>query len=463
VFILGISQRLQGGRGEQLRGSGKRVVVAGGGPAGFGAALAAARAGATVTLVEQHSFIGGNMVIGLCLHTFHNRSGDRVIEGIPAEFIGRLMDLGASVGPVPIPGGHMYSTTPVDHEWVKEVALQMLVEAGVRVRFNTQILGVQNDGGRLRSLLVCDKSGLGAFEAEIFVDATGDADLAARAGVPYDIGRKKDGLVQPSSLLFKAGGVDLDRFMASPGGLHCGRARLPGSGKEEVVWFAATTTPWNEVIEKKGYFIGKDREWWGNSIRKGEANVNASRLHKHDSTNPEQNARAMVEGRAQVREMMEFLTQNCPGWEGAYLISVAPFVGVRESRRTVGEYVLTGDDVRSGRHFPDVIAQLGYPLDTHSPTGTSIAFEQIGGRGTYEVPFRCLLPKNVDNLLMAGRCISMTHEAHAAVRVMIQCMAIGQAAGVGAALAAQERLSPKELDIKQVQEILLAQKAKLSV
>ena len=357
----------------------------------------------------------------------------------------------------------MYSTTPVNHEWVKEITLRMLIEARVKVRLNTQLFAVQNDGAKINSIFFGNKTGTDNCEADIFIDATGDGDLAVLSGVPYEIGRKPDGLLQPSSMLFKAGGVDLNHFMDSPGGLHCARAKVPGSDREEVVWFAATTTPWNEVIEEKGFFIGKNREWWGNSMRKGEANVNASRIHMHDSTDPEQNASAMIEGRMQAHQMMAFLTGNCPGWEDAYFMSMAPFVGVRESRRTLGEYVLTGDDVHSGRRFDDVVARLGYPLDIHSPTGTGIEFRGITGRGTYDFPYRSLLPKNIENLLTAGRCVSATHEAHAAIRPMIQCMAIGQAAGVGAAIAARKNKSPKEIDIKQVQEVLLSQNAKLDI
>jgi hypothetical protein len=441
----------------------KTVVIVGGGPAGFGAALAAARNRAKVILVEKNGFLGGNMVIGLCLHTFHNKAGDKVIQGIPEEFVKRSKDVVASVGPVKIENAHMYSTTPVSAEGVKMITQQMLEEVGVTILFFSHLAQVKRDSKEkslIRSIIVCNKGGLQKISGDVFIDTTGDGDLASMAGVPYEKGRPGDGFVQPASLVFKMGNVDIDRFLRKAGK---GTALYtPVKGKKPlIVWFAATTTPWNDIIEEKGYFIGKDREWWGNSMRSGECNINATRLPPFDATDPQQLSQAEILGRKQVRQMIDFLTNFCDGFENAYLLSVAPFVGIRESRRILGEYVLTGEDILTGQDFPDSILQAGYPIDIHDPKGPGIEFTQISGRGTYYVPYRCLLPRHIKNLLVSGRCISQTHDAHAATRVMLTCMAMGQAAGTAAAVAVMEEKLPPEVDIAKIQNMLCSQGGKI--
>ena len=441
----------------------KTVVIVGGGPAGLGAALAAARNRANVILVEKNGFLGGNMVTGLCLHTFHNRAGEKVIQGIPEEFVERLKNVGASFGPVKIEKGHMYSTTPVSAEGIKMVTLQMLEEMGVTILFLSHLAQVNRDlkdKSLISSITVCNKGGFQEISGNVFIDATGDGDLAYMAGVPYEKGRPSDGFVQPASLVFKMGNVDIDRFLVKAGK---GRAYFtPGEGRKPlVVWFAATTTPWNDIVEEKGYFIGKDREWWGNSMRSGEFNINATRLPPFDATDPQQLSQAQIIGRKQVHEMIEFLTNFCDGFEKAYLLSVAPFVGIRESRRILGEYFLTREDILTGRDFPDAILQAGYPIDIHDPKGTGTEFTQVYGEGTYYIPYRCLLPRGVKNLIVCGRCISQTHDAHAATRVMLTCMAMGQAAGTAAAIAAMDEKLPPEVAIGKIQDTLHAEGAKI--
>lgn len=438
------------------------VVVVGGGPSGFAAALAAARNGARVTLVERHSFLGGNMTLGLCMHTFHNKRGKRIIEGIPSEFIRRMQEVQASPGPVAITNAHMYSTTPVDVEAVKLVAFAMLAEAGVDIRFQCPLSGVTVRNEKVEVIQVTTKQGPAEIRGDVFIDATGDGDLAAAAGVPFELGRPGDRKVQPASMVFTAEGVDLEPALRRAGKGVAESVTPYSDGKPIPVWFSLTTTPWNAVIEEKSYFLGKDREWWGNSIRPGIFNINASRVVLRDATDPLQYTAAVQEGMRQVEQMLDFLTRYVDGFEHARLVRIAPFLGVRESRRIRGEYLLSEEDVRSATIFPDTVALAGYPIDIHDVNGgTGITFGGIDGSGTYSIPYRCLLAQGRPNLLLAGRCMSTTHGAHAGTRVMITSMAVGEAAGTAAGMAAARGMVPRLLSVPVLQGCLREQGAKL--
>lgn len=438
------------------------VVVVGGGPAGVAAALAAARVGARVTLLERHGFVGGNMTLGLCMHTFENARGVRVIEGLPAEFIGRMQKVGASTGSVPIRNAHMYSTTPVDVEMVKLVAFSMLLEAGVDVRVLSPVSGVRMRGPAIDALQVATIHGVTDIAGDIFVDATGNGDLAAGAGVPFEVGRPGDGKLQPASIVMTVENVELGPALRR-GGKGVAESVTPYSdGKVVPVWFAMTTTPWNDVIDEHGYFLGRDREFWGNSMRPGVFNLNASRVVLRDPTDPVQYSAALAEGMRQVEQMLEFLTRYVDGFRSARLFRLGPFLGIRESRRINGDYLLSEDDIRSATIFPDRIALAGYPVDIHDVSGgTGIAFRGIGGDGTYSIPYRSLLPAGVPNLLLAGRCMSTTHGAHGGTRVMVTSMAVGEAAGTAAGVAGMRGRQPRDLPVGELQAQLRAQGAKL--
>lgn len=425
-------------------------------------ALAAARAGARVTLLERHSFVGGNMTLGLCMHTFENRLGRRVIEGIPAEFIRRMQQVGASPGPVPIRNAHMYSTTPVDVEMVKLVAFAMLAEAGVEIRFQCPVAGVRLDGSAIAAVEVPAAAGVGEVAGDIFVDATGNGDLAAGAGIPFEVGRPADGRIQPASMVFTVEGVDLGPAMRRAGKGMAESVTPYSDGKVIPVWFALTTTPWNAVVQDKGYFLGQDREFWGNSLRPGVFNLNATRVAVGDPTDPLQYSAAVEGGLRQVEQMLEFLTGHVDGFEQARLLRIGPFLGIRESRRIVGQHLLSAEEVLAGMLFPDRVALGGYPIDIHDVTGgPTIAFVGIRGDGTYSIPYRSLLPQGCPNLLLAGRCMSTTHGAHGGTRVMVTAMAVGEAAGTAAGLAATRGLCPPELPVADLQARLRAQGAKL--
>lgn len=436
------------------------VLIVGGGPSGIAAAIAAARNGAKTLLVERFGFLGGVTNIGLCLHTFHSSKGERIINGIPWEIISNLKEIGGSPGPVEITNAHMKTTTPIDSELFKIIAEKMVVDAGVDIQFYSVPSKTIVEDNRIKGVEFETKSGKVRIFADIVIDSTGDGDIAAWAGCPYEKGRVSDGKMQRMSLVFKMGGVDVDKVVNTIGKGY-GKAYLPRHERECFVWFAATLQKWAKKIEEEGLFIGGN-EFWGNSMHPTEVNINASRLSGLDGTNVDHLSRAEIEGRQQVYHFSNFLRKYVPGFQDAYLIASAPFVGVRETRRIMGEYKLHEDEVVNGKKFKDAIVRSGYPVDIHDPAGGGTKFTQIGGPdGSYDIPYRCFVPLKIDGILTAGRSISATHEAMASTRVMVVGMGIGQGIGTAAALCIKEGVLPRELDTKLLRETLISQKVDL--
>jgi hypothetical protein len=433
-----------------------QVLIIGGGPSGIAAAIASARNGAETLLVERFAFLGGVTNIGLCLHTFHSSKGQRIINGIPWEIISKLKDIGGTPGPVEISNAHMRTTTPIDSELFKIMAEKIVVESGAKVQFYSTPSQVIVEDNEIKGVEFQTKSGLMRIYADVIIDSTGDGDIAAWAGCPYEKGRKSDGKMQRMSLVFKMGGVDVDSVVESIG-KGFGKAYLPKHDRDCYVWFAATLQKWAKEIENEGLFIGGN-EFWGNSMHPTEVNINASRLAGLDGTNVDDLSRAEIEGRQQVYNFSQFLIKYVPGFEKSYLIASAPFIGVRETRRIMGEYVLNEQDVVNGRKFEDAIVRSGYPVDIHDPTSGQTNFTPIGGPdGSYDIPYRCFVPQKIDRILTAGRCISATHEAMASTRVMVVGMGIGQGVGTAAALCIKEGVKPRDLDTNLLRTTLITQ------
>ncbi len=436
------------------------VLVIGGGTAGIGAAIAAARTGVRTLIVERYGFLGGVANVGLCLHTFHSSRGERVVAGLPWEMISRMMALGGSTGPVSIENAHMQTTTPIDVETMKYVTQEMVLESGARILYHTSPLEAVVEGGAVRGVVLANKGGRLLVRASIVVDATGDGDIAAWAGVPYEKGRSSDGRMQRMSLVFRMGQVDVPRMFADIG-KGVAWAPLPRTGERYPVWWSATLGKYAAAVEREGLFLGTD-EFWGNTVRAFEVNINASRLQGLDGTSGDDLTQAESEGKRQVFALAEFLRTYVPGFERSHVAATAPFIGVRETRRMLGMYQLTGEDCVSGRKFPDGIAKVGYPIDIHDPTSGKTLFTPIGGDdGSYDIPYRCLVPQRVESLLLAGRCISTTHEAMASSRTMISGMMVGQAAGTAAGLAVRSGVAPRDLDPETLRTELRRQGAHL--
>jgi hypothetical protein len=441
------------------------VLVVGGGPAGIGAALGAAEAGAEVVLAERYGFLGGNATAALVmpLMSFHTQRaafeqpgatklfptdhgpGEPVVAGALARLLSRLVATGGAIAPGMATG----YTVPFDPEQFKLAALEMLDETGVKFLFHAFASGVV-DAGPVRGVVFETKSGPLVVQARVVVDCTGDGDVAARAGADYEIGRKEDGLVQPMTLMFRMVQFEQEAFA--------------GYVREHPDQWRGVHGLWDLI--RKASAAGEldlpreDILFFG-TPHSHEVSVNSTRVTRVLATDVFDWSRAELESRRQMRQIANFLRRRVPGFEHAYVAQSGVHTGVRETRRIVGDYRLTADDVLAARKFDDVIARGSYPVDIHNPKGSGTVLKRLPDGESYDIPLRCLLPRGVENLLVAGRCLSGSHEAHSSYRVMPIVMATGQAAGVAAALAARRGVSPRATAVAEIQDELLRQGANL--
>ena len=445
------------------------VVVVGGGPAGIGAAVGAAHAGADVLLVERYGFLGGNATVALVmpLMSWHNEvrgarargdgeplrllpadhgPGEPVVAGALLELMERLLDRGGAIAPSEDTG----YTVPIDPEAYKSAALDLLDAAGVRYLLHAVASGVIGEPRRPAGVVLETKSGPLVIQAPVIVDATGDGDVAAAAGADYEVGRD-DGLVQPMTLMFRI--VDFQR------------ERFEGYVREHPDQWRGVSGLW-ELIEQARAAgeldLPREDVLFFATPHEREVSVNSTRVSGVLGIDVFDLTRAEYLARHQMDHIMRFLRKRVPGFDEAYVVQSGSHIGVRETRRIVGEYQLTADDVLRSRHFDDVIARGSYPIDIHDPKGgRGTLLERLPTGGAYDIPLRCLIPRDVDGLLVGGRCISGTHEAHSSYRVTPIALATGQAAGVAAALAAQAGVAPRHLPADVVQRELLEQGADL--
>ncbi len=412
------------------------VLVIGAGSAGIAAALAAARSGAKTMLIDPAGFPGGTLVSGLAILGCHDGE-KQVVRGLFQEMVDRLR---ARDG---VEGDPAETTAiNVDVEKLKILLLEMLHEAGVELRLHTVFARAEMEGRRIRAAVVEGKGGRTALAASQYIDTTGDADLALSAGVPVEKGRKRDGRVQPMTMMFAVGNIDKAAFAAWGG-------------------YPALEKLYCEVATREDFRNPRRANLsciWGPSSRTGEFAFNVTRVLESDGSDARSLSRAEIEGRLQVWEFMEqFLKPHVPGFARSYIVWTAAKIGVRETRRIVGEYVITRDDIWDFVKFPDVINCGSYPIDIHSPTDATTEFpmDHFYGGKYWTIPYRALVPLEVDNLMVAGRCLSATHEAMAAVRCMANTIGMGEAAGFAAALSARGGVQPRSLDYRDVQRALL--------
>lgn len=439
------------------------VAVLGGGPAGIAAAISAARSGARTVLIERYGFLGGMSTAAMVYPwmTFHTATGEQVIRGVAQEIVDRLMELDASPGHLRDTIGFVHSLTPYNPEVFKVLACDMLQEAGAELMLHTAVIDVEKEGERISGVSLYNKSGLFTLKAKMFVDATGDGDIAYMAGVPWEKGNV-DQKVQPMTMKFRMKGVDLVQvkqyMQANPAefyekSLIAELEQLPLTG---VMGFY---TKWKDMklpIQREGilFFAGP---------REDEVLINVSRVSGLDPTKIEDLTAAEIEGRKQVLLLESFFRKAIPGFEHASVSAVGTQIGVRESRRITGQYVLSGIDVLDGKRFDDVIARSGYPIDIHDPSGSGVTANFIREGGAYDIPYRSIVPLNCSNLLLAGRCISTTHEAQATTRLTPSCMAIGQAAGTAASLAVKYDCAAADVPIDALQGRLMEANAELGL
>ncbi|XHR30986.1 MAG: FAD-dependent oxidoreductase [Chthoniobacteraceae bacterium] len=446
------------------------IVIVGGGVSGSMAAIAAARSGASTLLIEEHGFLGGSLTamgVGPMM-SFHNAAGEQVVKGLPDELIRRLQKRGASPGHIPDTTTYCHTVTPFDSEELKIELETMLEEAGGTVLFHTQLASVECSKKRISRLQVCNKSGLTGIVGRVFIDATGDGDLAALAGAAFEHGRPSDHATQPMTMNLKLGNVDTQAIrqyaMKHPKnflwehGFEEGLNRLQTAPQISLAGYLAE---WNSARNQGDIHIPRDQVLFFETATPGVVIVNTSRILSLDPTNPYDLSRAETIGRRQCAELFRFLRKYCIGFAHAIRMDTSAKVGVRESRHICGLYTLTADDLETGRHFEDVIACGGYPIDIHSPDGEKTESTHVAKKLSYEIPMRCLMVPHVENLIVVGRCISATHEASAAIRVTPIAMAIGHAGGILAAEALCHEDHPQKTPYPVIAQTLRNQGAVL--
>jgi hypothetical protein len=414
------------------------LIVCGGGPAGICAAIAAARAGVKVLLIERYGFLGGMATAGLVNPIYGFGYYDKkkqIIRGLPEEIVQELSRVEGGTlghrrrseclecdGTSDCPTGGISSLLSFDPEAFKYISIKMLEDAGVELLLHSYIVGALVKDNIITGVVVENKSGRQTLKSKLVIDSTGDGDVASSAGNPCAYGRNQDGAVQPTSVILRIGGIERseDRIPPDQVYVHAGdRTNLPS-----VFLFR---------LPREGEYV----------VNCDSGVYDANPLLADDLT------RVHVKAIKEAEMIVHALRNYGQGCEQAFLISTAAQVGIRETRRIVGEYTLTKEDVVGAKKFADGIARVAFPIDIHNPTGRPNEVNPLIGPKCgdyYEIPYRSLVPSRIGNLLVAGRCISGTHEAHGSYRVMAPCMAVGQAAGCAAALSIMDDCMPKKLD-----------------
>lgn len=413
------------------------VLVCGAGLAGIGAAVAAARGGATTMIIDRMGFAGGffTAIIGSAFDGFvDERTGAPVVGGIVFEMLERMGVIQPGQGPqlrynvngdLSFVEMHPERVIPrCDPERFKRAADQILREAGVQILYHTQVTDVVTCDGRVETVLVSNKAGLTAIQPKVVIDCTGDGDVAAWAGAPCE----KAEPLQPMSLHFRIAYLEPSFELRR----RCAAVLEAAHGRGEIGLYGG---PYPAT------FSGRD------------VYFNATRF-PGDSTDPTDWTQAEIQGRHDAWTMFELWKAELPEFAHAYFMTSGPTAGARESRRIVGDYVLTGDDVAEGRRHNDVVLLGAWRLDRHPPTAAG--YHHIPWTPPYDIPYRTLLPRTIENLLVAGRCHSATSEALASSRVTATAMGMGQAAGIAAALAVQHKQPPRQVDVSQLQAQIVA-------
>lgn len=410
------------------------VVVVGGGPGGVCAAVAAARNGVSTVLVERYGALGGMASFGEVSPFMSNHAnGKYLTRGIFQEWCSRMRTyLAPEIQDQTYDESYMdFFSRIVDKNISMLVLEELCLESGVKLLYHHNLCDVIMDGNKIEAAVFSSKSGYVAVKGKVFIDSTGDGDLAVLSGCEAMYGNE-DGLCQPMTTCFKLSGIDRSRY-PDRAGVNAIYDRLKAEGKincprENVLWF-------NTWIDETVHF-------------------NTTRIIKKSGVNGVELSEAEIEGRRQVREFYNFLKNHVPGCRNARISSIAHHVGIRESRRIKGKIVQTADDFDAARKYPDAVAKASYSIDIHNPSGIGTYIKKIAANDYYEISYRAIVPENSVNLLMGCRAISVDHALHSSSRVMPPVCAVGEGAGTAAAISVKISVPPSELDGKLVNAAL---------
>lgn len=416
------------------------VIVAGGGPSGVCAAVAAARLGVKVALVERYGVLGGNLTTGhvgpILGSVGKGTMRDELMEKLGVRFNDMIGETGLVHDP---------------ENAKRAIADFVANEENITVYMQTVIADAIVERGSVQGILISGREGLRALKAKISIDATGVGDVAYFSGATFNEGRLQDGLMQPVTLEFTINGIDESRGIACIGDV------------DDVQYKGERFLDYTARLAAAGYLpehLSAIRLHRSNFP--GERRVNTTQLHGIDPTKTSELFRAEVELRKQIDQIVTFLRQYIDGYENCRVTGSATTLGIRESRRVKGLYEMQREDVVSGRKFKDVVVHdANFIVDIHNPTGAGQAEDEIQYAKPYDLPYRSFVPVDINGLLISGRCISGTHDAHASYRVMSICMAMGQAIGTAAAMCVKIGDEPRELDVEMLQYELLKQGCEL--
>lgn len=408
------------------------LIVAGGGLTGVAAAISAARGGVDTLLIEESGSLGGaisnNLVFPFMSYRTKISDNPEEYRNLSSGILSELLEHQRELASEKYDGSLLFFMT----EYFKCALDKKLLDSGAELLLHAKLCGAKCENGKVTAVQVATKSGLIELEADFFIDATGDGDLFAFAGCDYQLGRESDGLCQPMTTCFRLCNVDNAAYREEKAMIQDLYKQFKKENK--------ITNPRENIL----LFYMRD----------GIFNFNSTRVVKLDPTNPVDLTKAEITARNQMLELVDFLRANTKAFKNSVLISSAATIGVRESRKLKGEHILTAEELKNCTKFHDSIALGNYDIDIHNPEGSGTSHYLFAPGQYYTIPYRSLLPKEYDNLLVAGRCISATHEAQASIRIMPICCCLGQAAGTAVAIACSTQKNAKNVDVGAVREKL---------
>lgn len=447
------------------------VAVIGGGPGGISAAIAAARQGANVVLVERLGFLGGGMASGLPLLAFLDAQGRQVTGGIAQEIVDRLVEMGGSYGHRPCPFHN--STTVINPFYTRILCFELMKENNIQTLLHCEVTGARVEDGKIKAVTVTGKGTNIEIEAKVFVDATGDGDVAYLSGARFKKGQEDTGIMQPPTLMFNIGGIEFEKFFNY---IEEHPEELPySSGLDHIrpgydakyfrespnhVFFGLNAMI-NRLRSEGKCPIDRDTVIYIRQPIEDHVAINTVRILNFDGSDVFDLSRGEMEGHLQIIPIIKMLQDNVPGFENCYLSSINATIGVRESRRIVGMKTLTKDDVIKGIIPKDTIGLGSYIIDIHSGDGLETTIVTLDE--PYGIPYSCTVSADIDGLMLSGRCISVDAVAFGSTRVMPTLMAVGEGVGVGAALAVKNKISPANVDTNEIRDILKDNGAILSI